>query len=299
MTHNKPELIVILGPTASGKTAAAIELARVLKGAVISADSRQVYTDMNIGTAKPQISNRSNGQEPHSILTADVIEGVEHYLINIRKPNNEMTLTEWQTAAYQTIDAVAAKEERPILAGGTMLYIDSIVRAFSIPAVPPNSPLRQELTTIDTTELYERLIEQDPACATFVEKKNTRRIIRALEVIAATGRPFSEQRKQGDCLYIVKIYGLFPGWEKLEQQLTVRAQSMVDEGLREEKLWLSNHYGQELPLLRTINYDQVPNIPEMVRSNLQYARRQMAWWRRRTEIIWCDEVEALIKKATT
>lgn len=301
MAHSRGKLVVILGPTASGKTTAAIRLANRINGAIVSADSRQVYTGMDIGTAKPHLDQMDEddksgkGQVPHHILLPDKINGIKHYLINIRRPNEEMSLTEWQAAAYQTIDAIIDQHMTPILTGGTMLYIDSVVRAYKIPAVPKDDKRRSKLAAQTVEELYKQLIRVDPKAALFVQASHARRIIRALEVIEATGRPFSEMRKKGECLYEVEMYGLFPGWETLQDNVTTRVQKMLDMGLVEEKQKLIDKYGIDLPLLKTINYNQLPDKNEMIRRNMKYARRQMSWWRGREEIKWFKTAEEMLE----
>lgn len=293
MMDELPELVVIVGPTASGKTEAAIRLAAVINGAVVSADSRQIYTGMDIGTAKAKMDHGGD-EQPHAIEVPDKIKGIDHYLINIRRPDEEMSLAEWQAAAYQAIDAIVEESKKPIVAGGTMLYVDSIVFAYNIPAVPRNKNLRAELATLPVEVLYEKLIKLDPNAAQFVPPLNTRRIIRALEVIEATGRPFSAQRQKDDARYRVKMYGLFPGWDQLKKNIAQRAQQMLEEGLAQEKERLIKEFGASLPLLRTLNYDQVPNQEEMVRRNIKYARRQMSWWRGRKEIEWHENSNKLL-----
>lgn len=292
MVYPREKLVVILGPTASGKTTAAIRLAHKINGAIVSADSRQVYTGMDIGTAKPILDHKEAAvleSGPHHILTPDRIDGVDHYLINIRQPNEEMSLAEWQSAAYQAIDAIIEQQRTPILAGGTMLYIDSIVRAYDIPAIPKNPENRARLAAQKVETLYKKLIELDPGAALFVQAHHAQRIIRALEVIEATGRPFSEMRRSGECKYEAALYGLFPGWERLRENVSMRVKNMLDMGLFKEKQALIDRYGAALPLLKTINYHQLPDIDEMIRSNMKYARRQMSWWRNREEVTWLDD----------
>lgn len=296
MAYPREKLAVILGPTAAGKTTAAIRLAYKINGAIVSADSRQVYTGMDIGTAKPVLDQRDASvwePGPHHILVPDRVDGVDHYLINIRQPNEEMSLAEWQSAAYQAIDAIIEQHLTPILAGGTMLYIDSIVRAYDIPTVPTNHENRARLATQNVEALYKKLIELDPKAALFVQAHHAQRIIRALEVIEATGRPFSEMRRSGECKYEAALYGLFPGWERLRENVSTRVKDMLKMGLLEEKQALIDKYGAALPLLKTINYHQVPDMDEMIRSNMKYARRQMSWWRGRGEIGWFKTAEEL------
>lgn len=290
-------LIVIVGPTASGKTALGIALAKELNGAVVSADSRQVFAGFNIGTAKPEAAWRV---ETHDVLQSEMVDRIAHYLLNIRQPDQPFTLADWQAAAYQAIDHAHQQQLTPLLVGGTMLYADSIIFNYHIPAVAPNEVLRAELAQQSTEELYQQLITQDPAAAQFIEPLHQQRIIRALEVIAATGQPFSASRTKGMPRYTIKTVGLFPGWDTLTKNITDRAQAMLTSGLLEEVQELRKKYGTALPLLKTMNYKQAGAIidgklsreealREMVSANVRYARRQMSWWKNRNDITWFDQ----------
>ncbi|PIT97986.1 MAG: hypothetical protein COT71_03085 [Candidatus Andersenbacteria bacterium CG10_big_fil_rev_8_21_14_0_10_54_11] len=319
---DKQRILAVIGPTGSGKTAVSVALAKKQANvAVVSADSRQVYAGMDVGTAKSSLAMKSRTNkttpdqstihdaqnasrcEPHDIFTPNVIEGVPHYLQNIRRPDELLTLAEWQEAAYRVLEYLVElgyknKEFSPttpaaILAGGTMLYVDSIVYNYEIPPVPPDAALRAELEARPSAELYAELIQKDPAAAGFIQPKNARRIIRAIEVIAKTGRPFSASRRKREAKYDVQMIGLFPGWEELERRLRGRAEQMLFDGLMEETQRLIDRYGRDFPLLQTINYKQALSalagkmtereaVTEMTRVNLRYARRQMSWWFRKT-----------------
>jgi tRNA dimethylallyltransferase len=292
----KPKLIGIVGPTAAGKTALALRLAKQCRGAVVSADSRQVYAGMNIGTATPLHSasgGAQGGQAPHDALTPDTFDGVDHYLLNIRQPNSELTLAEWQRAARRVMRRIVDEGATPLLTGGSMLYVDSIIRNFAIPAVPAQRELRARLSRRGVKELFDELMRRDPAARAFVEPHNTRRIIRALEVIEVTNRPFSATRQQREPDFKVVTVGIFPGWDELETTIRRRAQAMVKEGLLEERERLVSRFGADLPLLKTINYAQVPDVEAMTRANLRYARRQMSWWRGRDDIAWFSDPAAV------
>lgn len=295
--NKKPILRVIIGPTAAGKTEAAIQLAKKLSGGVVSADSRQVYAGMNIGTATPLRPKGFAGQEPHDILVPDIILGIPHYLLNIRRPDQPMVLAEWQAAAYQAIDHVIAQGHSPLLVGGTMLYVDSIVFNYQIPNVAPNQNLRVQLEMMPEAELWEQLMAKDPQARGFIESHHKQRIIRALEVIEATGKPFSQQRLRQEPRYKTEIIGLFPSWEKLQVRIEKRVHGMLAQGLVEETKQLQDKYGKDLPLLKTMNYLQAGEvlarrmteekaIEEMIRANMRYARRQMSWWKGRKDIRW-------------
>jgi len=290
-------LKVIVGPTASGKTELGISLAKQ-GGAVVSADSRQIYVGMDIGTAKPLRSNRKTNQGlRHDVLTPDVVSGVEHYLFNIREPDQQLTLAEWQEAAFNVIERLVKNGISPLLVGGTMLYVDSVVFNYDIPPVASNTKWRRKLESLDVADLFVRLQKEDPAAARLIQPENKRRIVRALEVIKVTGRPFSQLRKKRPAKYKVEMMGIFPGWDELRARITKRTRQMLTDGLLEEVQVLRNQYGASLPLLQTINYKQAGAVldgektkdearEEMIRVNMRYARRQMSWWRNRPEIKW-------------
>lgn len=279
---------VILGPTASGKTAYAIALAKQIGGAVISADSRQVYAGMNIGTAKPKEAWKST---VHAIEEADIIDGVPHYMLNIATLDTPYSLSDWLTAVHRLIPIIQQQNLVPIIAGGTMLYIDALVDGYSLPNIAPNELLRSELERLPAKELYAKLIAQDPDATAFIEAHNTRRIIRALEVMDATGKKFSELRAKKSSEHEFQITGIFDSYDVLRERITTRAQQMVADGLAEEIKAIQNKFlpaGRQvpIPLLQTMNYKENCDIDSMIQSNMRYAHRQMSWWKRRTDISW-------------
>lgn len=298
-TAGKLTLYAVVGPTASGKTALGIELARRHNGAVLSADSRQVYAGLNIGTAKPEAVFSAT---THETQQPDILEGIPHYFFNIRDIKAPYHLADWQTDAFTIIDDLGEKNQTPIMVGGTMLYVDSVALNFSIPHVAPNEELRQDLEQQNVEDLYAQLLSQDPRAATFVQAGNKRRIIRALEVMAATNQPFSAQRLQREPRYEVKWLGLFPGFETLQTRIEERIQAMIAAGLVEETRQLQAQYGAKHPLLQTINYAQAGQVlagqlPEadlalkMTQANVRYAHRQMSWWRNNGAITWYKSAE--------
>jgi tRNA dimethylallyltransferase len=287
-------VFVVVGPTASGKTDYAIELAKKTDGEIVSADSRQLYVGMNVGTAKPP---EAFSGEVHEIVEPDMVEGVPHYLFNTASPDTPWNLPHWQGAAQQVLANIIKHGKQPILVGGTMLYVDSIVKNFDIPEVAPDQDLRDSLEKEDVALLYDRLIQADPAAKAFIEPHHKQRIIRALEVIEKTGKPFSQSRVQHPSPYIFDITGLFPGWDELKARIQTRIEHMFQGELLQETTALRERYGRELGLLQTMNYKQAgmlldkkvtqdEAIADAVRANLQYAKRQMAWWKNRKEISW-------------
>lgn len=287
MRHDYPPSLagripVILGPTASGKTAYAISLAHQLNGAVISADSRQIYAGMNIGTAKPKEAWK---HASHAIEEPDIIDGIPHYLLNIATLDTPYSLSDWLDAAKKAIVLIKAQGKVPIIAGGTMLYIDALVDGYSLPDIAPNEQLRAELEHLPAAELYARLTAQDPDAMAFIESHNSRRIIRALEVMKATGKKFSELRAKKSSEYEFRITGIFDNYDVLCERITVRAQQMIADGLANEIETIRNQYPNS-KLLQTMNYKENCDIDAMVQSNMRYAHRQMSWWKRRSDINW-------------
>lgn len=293
MKHAIQYIPTILGPTASGKTAYAIELAKTCNGAIISADSRQVYAGMNIGTAKPQ---EAWAQTPHSAATPDVIDTIPHYLLNIASPDQTYTLSEWLRDAKLVINIIKKNNQTPIIAGGTMLYVDALTDGYDIPEITPNSELRAELEKKSPEELYAILLKKDPAASAFIQAHNARRIIRALEVMDTTGKTFSELRTASASPYNFSRIGIFSGWDAMRTRIAARSIAMLDDGLIQEAVTLREQFPKS-PLLETINYQEalqfVDNIisrddaiAKMTQSTLRYAHRQMSWWNRRKDISW-------------
>lgn len=273
---------VILGPTASGKTAYAIALAKQLNGAVLSADSRQVYAGMNVGTAKSQEAWKVTF---HPIQEPDIIDGVPHYMINIATLDIPYSLSDWLNATNHLIPIIQAQGLVPIITGGTMLYIDALVDGYSLPDIAPNEVLRAALEQLPTEELYAKLTTQDPGAASFIESHNSRRIIRALEVMSATGKKFSVLRAKKSSENQFQMTGIFSDYDTLRGRIATRAQQMIADGLQEEIETIRNIYPNS-KLLQTMNYKEHCDIDAMVQSNMRYAHRQMSWWKRRIDINW-------------
>ena len=193
----KPPLVVILGPTAAGKTGLAIQLAQALNGEIIGADSRQIYRYMDIGTAKP---------------TPEQQQQATHHLIDVVDPDQNLGLAQYQRLAYAAIDAVHLRQRLPLLVGGTGQYITAVIEGWSIPEVPPNPALRDELESFAAAHgseaLHHRLQQIDPAAASAIHHRNIRRVVRALEVHAETGLPISQLQRKQPPPYAIIQYGL-------------------------------------------------------------------------------------------
>jgi len=216
-------LVVVLGPTAVGKTGLAIEWARALNGEIVSADSRQIYRYMDIGTAKPTLEQRA---------------AVPHYLLDVVEPDEQLGVAQYQKMAYETIDAITRAGRIPFLVGGTGQYITAVIEGWAIPAVPPNPSLRLELEAFAGSygplALYERLKQADPAAAAGIDPYNVRRVVRALEVCMDSGQRFSELRQKMPPPYSVLQYGLTMERDRLYEAADRRVDQMIEQGFVEE-----------------------------------------------------------------
>ncbi len=281
-------LIVILGPTAVGKTDLAIRMAQALNGEIVSADSRQIYREMDIGTAKPTQEQR---------------EQAVHHLIDVVAPDEDLSLARYQRLAYDAIDAIHKKSQMPLLVGGTGQYITALLEGWSIPEVPPNPSLRAELEQFaaehSVEALYNRLLDLDPAASNFIEPRNTRRIIRALEVCLATGRPFSERRGKHPTGFHVRVYGLTMERERLYQRADTRVLQMMADGFLDEvRALLDRGYSRALPSMSALGYsqlaahllDDLPLTQAVEATQIathNFIRRQYTWFRGHNhDILW-------------
>lgn len=277
-------LIVILGPTASGKTTLGIEAAHAVNGEVVSADSRQMYRELNIGSAKP----------------ID-LGGIPHHLIDIVAPDVSYTVADYQRDAMRVITDIHARGKTPIMVGGTGLYIRAVVDQLKIPRVPEDRALRLALEEqiekqgIDT--VYLELLKLDPKARDVVASKNPRRIIRALEVCLTTGEPFTSFLEKGRLPYPVLQIGIEWPRAELNERIDRRVDEMMREGLLEEVRALGAKYGWEHSSMSGHGYRQLGMFirgemtlaEAMTRTKhetRQYAKRQMTWFKRDTRIQW-------------
>ncbi|MBI2624226.1 tRNA (adenosine(37)-N6)-dimethylallyltransferase MiaA [Candidatus Parcubacteria bacterium] len=290
MSKSSPKLIAIIGPTASGKTVCALELAREFNAEIVSADSRQVYRGMDIGTSKPHGSWQKGRY---------VVENILYHLVDIVDPDEEFTLVQHQRRAFEAIDAALARGALPLLVGGTGLYIQAVVDNLSIPAVKPNAALRQRLAQKSTTELAAMLKAVAPAAAAAVDQRNPRRLIRAIEIALAA--PTASPRIQGASRYDTLQIGIAKPKEELYAAIDARVDEMMEAGLAHEVEMLLARYPKTLPALTGIGYaeiiqylDGAITLEKSVRliktHTRQYARRQMTWFRRDKRIRWVDDV---------
>jgi len=294
----KRKIIVICGPTACGKTGLSLELAQKYDGEIISADSRTIYQDMNIGTAKPSLEERLK---------------VPHYLIDVVQLDEEFTVAQFKQQALNVIYEILRRYKVPFLVGGTGLYISSIVNNLEIPPVPPDQKLREKLEKKIVKHgldyLWQKLIKLDPDAASFVQKQNPRRIIRALEVCLKTKKPFSQLRQKKECLFNVLQIGIKLSKKELIQRIDQRTEQMIKQGLVEEVKELMKKYPSDVSALNTIGYQEIisylqnkislDEAVDLIKKNTrQYAQRQMTWFKKDKTIKWIEnteEAEKLVK----
>lgn len=245
--EKKKPLIIILGPTAVGKTTVSIELAKRLNGEIISADSRLLYRGMDIGTAKPSEAE---------------MQAVQHHLIDVAEPDEVWSLALYQREAYQAIDLIHKRGKLPFLVGGTGQYIRSIIEGWRIPAQSPDHDLRKTITEwgerIGGKGLHERLARIDPDAALNIDYRNIRRTVRALEVIFKTGERFSDLRRKQACHYAPLIIGIDRPREVLYARVDQRIDQMIEDGLvAEVQGLLDAGYSPNLLTLSAIGYSEI------------------------------------------
>lgn len=283
-------LVVVLGPTAVGKTALAIQLARQLNGEIISADSRQIYRYMDIGTAKPTPTERA---------------AVNHHLIDVVPPDKTYSLAQFQRAAYETIDAIHIRHKLPLLVGGTGQYISAVVEGWGIPEVPPNRALRHKLEAFaaehGAARLHDRLRAADPAAADRIDYRNVRRIVRALEVYLETGTPITVLQRKTPPPYRTFQLGLTMPRDILYARADARVQQMIEAGLLAEvRGLLEKGYTWECPAMSGLGYGQwraylqgevtlEETQTAICHATHAFIRRQYTWFRGHdTGIHWLD-----------
>jgi len=293
-----PKLIVILGSTTCGKTSWSIRLAKKINGEIISADSRQIYKKMTIGTAKSPGEWKRNG-----IRRTYYIEDVPHHLIDFLDPGKFFTVAEFRDKAIKYAKMAHANARIPIVAGGTGLYIHSVVDNLQIPRVPPNRKLRKSFEEKTPSELLTWLENLDSKTAQSVDPKNKRRIIRALEVCILSGEPFSAQQKKGESIFDTLQIGIEVPREVLYERIDNRVDEMIQQGLVEEvRNLLRQKYSWSLPSMSGIGYRQfkkyfegIDELDEVIRKlkrdTRRYAKRQASWFKRDPRIKWCLEYE--------
>ena len=297
MNSSKPLVIALIGPTASGKTDLAIEIAKHFNMRIHNVDSRQIYKEMDIGTAKP---NRIQQKV------------IKHYLINLTNPDQTINVKGFQEIATKSINNEISKGEHPFLVGGSGLYMNSIIYGFITPEVPPQKNFRNNLTKLGQKECWELLQACDPVTAQRINAEDKIRTIRALEVFYATGKPISIQQSINPPPWKVLEIGL--DCNELNERILKRTKNMFKNGIIDETKNLINKYGIELPLLKTIGYQEAINVIKnnqkindaieiTSKKTINFAKRQRTWFRNKNNPYWLDTKnplkDAIIKIQST
>jgi len=287
MSSKLPHVIVLVGPTASGKTDLALEIAEYLKTRIHNIDSRQIYKSMDIGTAKPSESQQKK---------------IKHFLIDIEEPINPINVKQFQKIAQKSINKEIKSNYLPLLVGGSGLYMNSITKGFFVPDVPPQRNLREQLENLCQRERWELLNNCDPISAKKINIADHIRTIRALEVFYVTGKPMSTQKIKKPPNWKILELGL--DRDNLKERILQRTTNMFLSGIIEETKYLISQYGLDLPILKTIGYceakDVLSNILTIDKAieltttkTIQFAKRQKTWFRNKNNPIWLDNKNLL------
>ncbi len=281
----KPTIIVILGQTATGKSNLAVQIAKKVRGEVISADSRQVYTGLDIGTGK---------------ITKKEMKGVPHYLLDVAKPKKRFTVAQFKKLAEEKIEDILTRGKTPIICGGTGFYIDAITKGVFFPEVPPNVKLRKILEHKTEAELFKMLQKLDQRRAKDIDKKNEQqnkvRLVRAIEIAKALGKVPKIQELKPKYTFI-KI-GLTLPTEELQKKVTKRVGQMFKQGLLKEitKLKKPVHLGGmgvSDKRLKEFGFEYYKPTPErVIIETIKYSKRQITWFKRDKQIKWFSSLES-------
>ena len=286
---NKPKVIVICGPTASGKTALSIQLAQKINGEIISSDSMQIYKDMNIGTAKP------DKQE---------MQGIKHYLLDFVEPNQRYSVADYKKDAENAIEDILQKGKVPIIVGGTGLYVDSLIYGIEYPNIEFDENYRKKLEKRAEKEGLEKLYEEagkiDPQAMEKISRNDQKRILRVLEIYNATGKTKTEQEiesRKNEVKYDYKVFAINMDREKLYDRINKRVDIMIQKGLIEEVENLLKKYNEFPTAMQGLGYKEVVEylqgkvlkedmIENIKRESRRYAKRQITWFKKNKQTIW-------------
>ena len=282
-----PHVIVLLGPTASGKTELAIEIAEYFKTRIHNIDSRQIYKSMDIGTAKPSENQQKK---------------IKHFLIDIEEPINPINVKQFQEIAQKSIKREIKKNYLPFLVGGSGLYMNSITKGFFVPDIPPQNNLREQLEKLEHKERWELLKNCDPISTKKINFADHMRTIRALEVFYVTGKPLSTQKVQKPPEWRILELGL--DRDNLKERILQRTKNMYLSGILEETKHLISQYGSDLQILKTIGYRQAMDVLNnhltidkaieiTTTKTIQFAKRQKTWFRNKNNPTWLNNKNLL------
>lgn len=299
---SKQKLLVIIGPTAVGKTKLSIELAKRYNGEIISGDSMQIYRGMDIGTAK---------------IKHEEMEGIPHHLIDIKEPDESFSVAEFQQLVRRKISEITSKGKLPIIVGGTGLYIQAVIYDYQFSEAPADEEFRLQLeeraNEIGNVALHQELTKVDPESASQIHPNNVRRVIRALEIFHCTGKIMSDYQnnQQPDLLYETALIGLTMEREKLYERINMRVEMMISEGLLDEVSNLHKQGLRDCQSIQAIGYKEIYDyldgkvnldlaVENLKQNSRRYAKRQLTWFRNKMEVKWFDMTDVVIlsKKIT-
>ena len=287
----KTTVIVICGPTASGKTALSIELAKKINGEIVSADSMQIYKDMNIGSAK---------------VTQEEMEGIKHYLIDFVSPDKRYSVANYKKDAKKAIEKIISKDKTPIIVGGTGLYIDSLVYEIEYNNIKIDLKYRKELEDLKQKNgldfLYNKALEIDPKAMEKISQNDSKRIMRVLEIYHSTGKTKTQQELESrtkEIPYNYKVFAINMDRDILYDRINKRVDIMLEKGLIDEVRNLLEKYKEFPTSMQGLGYKEVRDylqgflsFDEMVdmikQESRRYAKRQLTWFRKNKDIIWLD-----------
>lgn len=286
---SKPKVIVICGPTASGKTALSIELAKKINGEIVSADSMQIYKDMNIGTAK---------------TTTEEMQGIKHYLQDFVEPDKRYSVADYKIDAEKAIEEILSKGKIPIVVGGTGLYVDSLIYGIEYQEIKFDEKYRKELEDIALKNgletLYKKAQDIDPEAIKKISCNDKKRIMRVLEIYKATGKTKTEQEiesRKKEVKYDYKVFAIDWEREKLYERINKRVDIMIEKGLIEEVENLLKKYKEFPTAMQGLGYKEVVEylngyltkeemIDKIKQETRRYAKRQITWFRKNKQTIW-------------
>ena len=298
------KLLVVVGPTGTGKTDLAVEVAKKFDGEIVSADSRQIYRYMDIGTGKIS-ENRSSGKNKNYWL----VNSIPIHLYDIIDPDKTFSVVEYQQRAYDIIHKIQSKNKLPILVGGSGLYVRSVVQGLKFPQVEPDKKFRAQLEKKSLAHLLEELERVDPKMYRKIDKSNPRRVIRVLEVFHKTGKPMSTLAKRYKPDFDIFQLGLTATREVLYENADKRVERWVDLGFVDEVKSLLKKYDQGLTSLSSLGYRQIASfiqknitLEDAIRKikfdHHGYIRRQLTWFKNEPGINWLDITKPNLKLKT-
>ena len=288
----KPKVVVIVGPTASGKTSLSIELAKKIDGEIISADSMQIYKDMDIGTAK---------------VTKEEAQGIKHYLVDCVSPDERYTVSDFKKDSENAIEEILKKGKTPIVVGGTGLYVNSLIYGIEYQDMKFDEKYRDELMQETKTQeglekLWKKANTIDPEAMKKISQNDTKRIVRVLEIYNATGKTKTYNEilsRQKEVKYDFRVFGINFERQKLYERINRRVDIMFEQGLEEEVRKLIQKYSSFPTAMQGLGYKEVVEyfdgklkydemVDKIKQESRRYAKRQLTWFRRNEKIIWLD-----------